>query len=386
MRRQPVAGGNTENGGDDNGSSSHRRTAQEAWVKAIQMLGLGAGEDVNSDGQDNAVRSLLKNLATTANPNCVPRKLEKFVKYCHRNSSRLLPGFDGTAENGGSNEDSCRHTQKKQKIDSVQSSMRAIAESAYCTIRQKQRPLLNLPTPTSDRESAMGQLRLLGFGEHDHLISETDAKYKLHVVHRLDCETSGIMVVARNQPTSSFLSRAWRERDSVKKVYLAHVIHWPPYHDRQETEGIVDIPLAASRKERIKWEVRSLSDGGKECETYWSVCKDLDKTTPNTSDETKVKKKGITLELHPITGRTHQLRLHCATIGSGIVGDSLYGDNPIPWSPGDSATHKQPQDIDAKSTSENDDTQPTLRLHAHKLTLPNPTGGKNFEFESPKPW
>ena len=86
-------------------------------------------------------------------------------------------------------------------------------------------------------------------------------------------------------------------------------------------------------------------------------------------------------------GRTHQLRLHCAAIGSGIVGDSLYGDSPIAWFGNHPANTNQNKEINAKSTMGTDISK-TLRLHAHKLIFPSPKSGENvaFEFESPKPW
>jgi 23S rRNA-/tRNA-specific pseudouridylate synthase len=160
------------------------------------------------------------------------------------------------------------------------------------------------------------------------------------------------MVVARNQEASSLLCRAWRERELVQKIYLAHVRHWPPYHDDNLNEGTIDIPLGPSRTERIKWEVYPVADGGKECKTDWKVSQDLHSN-------------GLILELKPITGRTHQLRLHCAAIGSGIVGDSLYGN----------------QSVDGKYSV--NDAPKTLRLHAHKLKFPHPTSGERITFESP---
>lgn len=204
-------------------------------------------------------------------------------------------------------------------------------------------------------------------------------------MHTIQTKTSGIMVVARNHTAASTLSQAWRERDVVQKVYLAHVKKWAPYHQKKVTEGTIEISLAASLTERIKWEARPVAEGGKECKTYWKVYKDYDNGTTNngeegTSQNSSVERRGITLELHPITGRTHQLRLHCAAIGSGIVGDSLYGDSPIAWF-GDGNTNTnldQKQDIDS--------VPKTLRLHAHRLTFPHPKSGEKVTFESPKSW
>ena len=192
------------------------------------------------------------------------------------------------------------------------------------------------------------------------------------------------MVVARNQEAASFLCRAWRERESVQKVYLAHVRHWPPYHHLGMNEGKINLAMAPSRTERIKWEIIPIEEGGKECETYWKVFEDLDKNI--VSEMTQ--KCGIILELHPMTGRTHQLRLHCAAIGSGIVGDSLYGDSPIAWVAGNTtnANLDGEQSTAAIPSALGTDAIKNLRLHAHKLSFPNPSNGKKMTFESPKSW
>ena len=169
------------------------------------------------------------------------------------------------------------------------------------------------------------------------------------------------MVVARRQSAASVLSAAWRERESVKKFYTANVLRWPPYHEDKQKEGVIDLALGPSLTERIKWVVRSAEKGGKESRTVWTIRRDL-----GPSD-------GVELELQPITGRTHQLRIHCATVGSGIVGDSLYGDDPVKWlGEGDGGSTDAEQD--------------TLRLHADRLMIKHPKTGEDMVFESPKSW
>jgi 23S rRNA-/tRNA-specific pseudouridylate synthase len=181
------------------------------------------------------------------------------------------------------------------------------------------------------------------------------------------------MVVARNSAAASTLCHKWRERQSVKKTYLAFVRCWPPYHEQNLLEGSIDLPLAASRTERIKWEVRPVEDGGKASLTTWKVHK------------SSLGESGVTLELQPMTGRTHQLRIHCAAIGSGIEGDSLYGDNPIEWI-GDKTQQTEQKASGDGDSKESPLRSKTLQLHAHKLTFPHPMTGKEMTFESPKPW
>ena len=404
LRSVPGHANNPPSTQQSNGSDTTKLTTQQAWVKAIELLG---EEDTHTSNEDKhnekvaieelAVMEIIHNLgSTTSNTAGVPRKLETFIKYCHRNSRRLLPTYPdlhswGAKDVKVAKDISSEPPIKKQKIDKreIPSQMRSIAQTCFAKIQQKQRPLLNLPKPTEDWESATGQLHLLGFGEYSHWVSssspstgDSSATAKLYVVHRLDCQTSGILVVARNQESASLLCKAWRDRDVVKKVYLAHVKSWPPYHEHKVNEGTIDIPLAASRTERIIWEKRPISDGGKESKTYWKIHKDLDEENEGIQQR---EKKGVILELHPISGRTHQLRIHCAEVGSGIVGDSLYGDNPIEWRGNDAQLDTKQEGI-KQQVVDDSSTPNTLRLHAHKLTFPHPKSGENVTFESPKSW
>jgi len=400
LRSVPGHANNPPSTQQSNGSDTIKLTTQQAWVKAIELLGEEDTHTSNCQSNEKvameelAVMEIIHNLGSaTSNTAGVPRKLETFIKYCHRNSRRLLPSYPdlhswGSKDVGVANDTSSEPPQKKQKHNKreIPSQMRTIAQTCFAKIQQRQRPLLNLPKPTEDWESATGQLHLLGFGEYSHWVSSTSdssTTAKLYVVHRLDCQTSGILVVARNQESASTLCKAWRDRDVVKKVYLAHVKSWPPYHEHKEKEGTIDIPLAASRTERIIWEKRPISDGGKESKTYWKIHEDMDNTV-NKEGIQQREKKGVILELHPISGRTHQLRIHCAEVGSGIVGDSLYGDNPIEWRGNEAKLDTKQEGI--KLQVEDASIPKTLRLHAHKLTFPHPKSGENVTFESPKSW
>ncbi len=198
-------------GGNDIAPESHRKTAQEAWVKAIQLISVDYKDPNSAGGEEDAVATaeLMRNLGTTADPSCVPRKLETFIKYCHRNSKRLLPSFPNLhvvrGKDISNNMDQCweQPKQKKPTTDGASASssmLRCISHDCYVKIQTEQRLLINLPKPTEDWESAIGQLRILGFGDCSHCVSSisentngTDSK-KLFVVHRLDCQVSSIKI------------------------------------------------------------------------------------------------------------------------------------------------------------------------------------------------
>lgn len=360
-------------------AKGERRTAQEGWMEAIKSFSPeGRSNDRGKHDEtddDRAVNSFLQKLSSFSK-NGIPRKKKLFTKYANRNRQRL---FDGEANKKDLSDLEAGNRPTNMNINKI-------AEVAFGRIKERQIPLLNLPEQTKDEESAQGQLKVLGY-EDLRKILNYDAKVETHdpnekqqdndtddgsrqytskirVVHRLDCETSGIMVYARTDEAASKLCEAWRNRDGVKKYYLARVKRWPPYQIDGKESGLIDLALAPS-EERLKWKVVKEGDGGKPSQTLWSLYKLRGQKASNGGDDSCMP---ATLELQPITGRTHQLRIHCAAIGSGIEGDTLYGDEPIEWDGlVESANH-------------------TLCLHAHKLHFPHPKTGKQMEFTTKPAW
>ena len=160
------------------------------------------------------------------------------------------------------------------------------------------------------------------------------------IVHRLDKDTSGLIVVAKNDAAYRELQRQFKAR-SVKKAYLALV------EGRLEPdEGIIDAPIARDRVHRQRMAVVI---SGRLSRTRYKVVKRY-----SGNEYTLV-------EAYPETGRTHQIRVHFAWLGHPLVGDTVYG-------------RKKP-------------TLPIERhfLHAARLTLCLPATGEERTFESPLP-
>lgn len=157
------------------------------------------------------------------------------------------------------------------------------------------------------------------------------------IVHRLDRETSGLMVVAKTGRALSVLSSHFRRR-LIEKRYLALVCGRV-----SEDEGVITAPIGRDPSEKPRW--RAL-EGGKPAQTRFRVLERIDLLAS-------------LLELEPITGRTNQLRIHCAHMGHPIFGDEKYGG---PIGPG------------------------RLFLHASRLVFHHPAGGRaRMEFGSPLP-
>lgn len=123
------------------------------------------------------------------------------------------------------------------------------------------------------------------------------------IVHRLDRDTSGVMIGAKNPETARLLAKQFQDR-KVKKTYYAVLPHAP-----KEPAALLQLPIGRSPKEPSTFRV---DPTGKPAETYYEV----ERTNP--SGEALVR-------LQPTTGRTHQLRVHMAYLGTPIKGDRVYG-------------------------------------------------------------
>ena len=126
------------------------------------------------------------------------------------------------------------------------------------------------------------------------------------LAHRLDRDTSGCLVLGRHRQALHRLGKHF-ENNRIKKTYWAIVRGAPP-----EAEGIINLPLAKQSEDTRRWHMKVAESGGQEAITHYKLMG---------------QSEGMSwLELKPQTGRTHQLRVHCAAIGCPILGDKIYGD------------------------------------------------------------
>jgi 23S rRNA pseudouridine1911/1915/1917 synthase len=146
-----------------------------------------------------------------------------------------------------------------------------------------------------------------------------DPEQRPGIVHRLDKGTSGVMVVARNQPAFEYLKGLFQKHE-VKKTYLAVVAG-----ELKEKKGTIDAPIGI-RNGTMKRSTRS-AKMAKPAVTEYKVLKTFAREGFRAQGD---KQKFSLVELYPKTGRTHQIRVHLASIGHPVVGDRLYGPKAQP--------------------------------------------------------
>lgn len=191
-------------------------------------------------------------------------------------------------------------------------------------------------------EKPAGLLSVPGKGPMlaDCLIARLDALYPgVLLVHRLDRDTSGVMVFARTAHAQRHLGLQFEKRQTGKS-YVARVAGTV-----EGEAGRVDLPLC------VDWENRPLQhvnfEKGRAAQTDWTV-------EARSEGETRMR-------LMPLTGRSHQLRVHMLSLGHPILGDTLYAEGA-------------------------DRDWPRLMLHAERLSLRHPVGGRDMVFEAPAPF
>jgi len=181
-----------------------------------------------------------------------------------------------------------------------------------------------------------------GEDKQDCLVTRIQENYpEVLSVHRLDMPTSGIVVLAKNKQTQRQLGKQFQNRE-IHKEYIADVVGIV-----DKDEDLIDLPLIADWPNRPMQKVDF--NTGKPSQTRYQV---LNRNT---------QKNSTRLKLIPITGRSHQLRVHLLSIGHVILGDELYSDEQ------------------AKKNIR-------LHLHATRIELIQPVSGKKIIIESPCPF
>ena len=214
--------------------------------------------------------------------------------------------------------------------------MTPIYEDEHLLVLEKPSGLLSVPGRGPDKQ--------------DCLASRVQAVYpKALVVHRLDQDTSGLLVMARGIEAQRRMSRLFETRQ-VHKRYMA-VVTGQPLQSQQAVPADEDGWRTIDGPILLDWERRPIHivhPDGKASRSRWRAQQSSDTAT--------------LVELEPVTGRTHQLRVHLQSIGHPMLGDALYAPAPV------------------RALS------PRLMLHAQSLAFPHPFTDAPMAFEVPTDW
>lgn len=188
-----------------------------------------------------------------------------------------------------------------------------------------------------------------GLLQHCRDLSGIGGELRPGIVHRLDKDTSGLVVVAKNDEAHAFLSAQFKAKKVIKQY--AAVVHGI----FKEERGTIDLPIARHPVRRK--EMCVVASGGRRAVTHWH------------------KKEALSGEfclvlVTPMTGRTHQIRVHLAHAGYPIIGDPVYGYRKTWWK---------------KHFPAGQDEVKRQMLHAEKLTFVHPVSGESCEFTAPLP-
>ncbi len=225
-------------------------------------------------------------------------------------------------------------TTESQRADSARAGVVRYRDSLVLLHHDPRFIVLNKPS---------GLLSVPGIGPEkaDCLVARAAREHPgARIVHRLDRDTSGVIVLALDAEAHRNLSIQFQDRH-VRKLYEALVVGAPAAHG-----GVIDLPM---RKDMINPPLQVIDhEQGRKAVTHWRV-------TAREHDHTRIL-------LKPITGRSHQLRLHLKTLGHPILGDDLYA----------------PPEVVAMA--------PRLCLHARRLVFTHPATGERLRFDAPIPF
>jgi len=184
------------------------------------------------------------------------------------------------------------------EIEPEKISLNIVYEDTSLAVISKKAGILTHPTPHRKNHTVVNALLY-----HYKKLSNLSGKDRAGIVHRLDKNTSGLLIIAKDDAAHSLLSDMFKKR-LVKKTYAALV--WGSF---SEKKGEIILPIGRSGLDRKKMSISI--DRGRDAVTKFEVSEEFGEST--------------LLDVHPETGRTHQIRVHLSYINHPVIGDEIYG-------------------------------------------------------------
>jgi len=290
--------------------------------------------DAESTGQriDKFLTVKAKNISRSHIQNIIGKEKVKVNDRVVNKHYRLAEN-DHISVEGAGEDDS--HTEiEPQKIN-----LKIIYEDKYLLAISKKPGMLTHPVPGFKKDTIVNALLY-----HYDKLSNLPGKDRAGIVHRLDKDTSGLLIIAKDDNTHRLLSDKFKERE-IKKTYAALV--WGNF---SEKNGEIILPIGRSRLDRKKMSISI--DRGREAVTRFEVTEKFENMT--------------LLDVHPETGRTHQIRVHLSYIGHPVMGDETYGT---------SQSNKMSQELGLERQF----------LHAKRLEFTHPVTGEKLALEDKLP-
>jgi 23S rRNA pseudouridine1911/1915/1917 synthase len=247
----------------------------------------------------------------------------------------------------------CRIPNIETKLMAEDVALDVIYEDSDCVVINKPPGMMVHPAAGSISGTLVNALL-----HHCPELKGIGAEGRPGIVHRLDKDTSGVIIVAKNHRSLAILAQQFKDR-TVQKEYLALV--WGKF---DSDSGIIDRPIGRHRSQRKKMSCRFADSTKRDALTEWNVERCLELRADSRST------RWISLcRLRPKTGRTHQIRVHLAELGHPVIGDKVYG-------------RRAKTDIKNSTTLALLYDFPRQALHAEKLEITHPTTGRRIQFKS----
>jgi 23S rRNA pseudouridine1911/1915/1917 synthase len=221
------------------------------------------------------------------------------------------------------------------EIEPEKISLKIVYEDASLAVISKKAGILTHPTPQRKNHTLVNALLY-----HYRKLSGLSGRDRAGIVHRLDKNTSGLLIVAKDDAAHGLLSDMFKKR-LIKKTYAALV--WGSFSSRK---GEIILPIGRSGLDRKKMSISI--DRGREAVTKFEVAEEFAGST--------------LLDIHPETGRTHQIRVHLSYIDHPVIGDEVYGTKQSQRLARDLGLERQ-------------------FLHARRLEFTHPVTGKQLKIE-----